>query len=155
MRSQAIWHPTARAVRIRQIIKLSGTVNGGTLRCAASGPYAVYVNGVLVGCGLGPDVADVAVWERFELSGLQTGENALVVFAVGEGAEDWFRAEGEIEGSDGAATRELNTGAPWEVQSVDGWQAMEGGSAYAPAVQSGDWVGAVEVAGLEPRHWAP
>ena len=142
-------------MRIRQIIKLSGTVNGGTLRCAASGPYAVYVNGVRVGCGLGPDVADVAVWERFELSALQTGENALVVFAVGEGAEDWFRAEGEIEGSDGAATRELNTGAPWEVQSVDGWQAMEGGSAYAPAVQSGDWVGAVEVAGLEPRDWAP
>ena len=76
MRSQSIWHPAARAVRIRQIIRLSGTVNGGILRCAASGPYAVYVNGVLVGRGLGPDVADMAVWERFELDGLQEGENA-------------------------------------------------------------------------------
>ena len=154
MRSQSIWHPLARAVRIRQIIKLSGAVNRGTLRCAASGPYAVYVNGVLVGRGLGPDVAEVAVWERFELSALQEGENSLVIFVVGEGEKDWFRAEGEIEGSDVTA-RELNTGAPWEVQSVDGWQLMEGGSAYAPAVKSGDWVGAMEVAGLEPRDWAP
>ena len=110
---------------------------------------------MLIGRGLGPDVADIAVWERFELGGLQEGDNALVVFVVGAGVEDWFRAEGEIESSDGTAARELNTGTPWEVQSVDGWQAMESGSAYAPAVPSGDWVGAVEVTGLEPRDWAP
>ena len=53
MRSQAIWHPAALAVQIRQELVLSGTVNGGVLRCAGSGPYVIYLNGELVGRGLG------------------------------------------------------------------------------------------------------
>ena len=100
MRSQAIWHPTSLAVYIRQELLLTGTVNGGQLRCAANGPYAVYLNGSLVGRGLGGGMADIAVWEPFDLVALREGENMLLVFAVGAGEGDWFRAEGEIIGSE-------------------------------------------------------
>ena len=135
MRSQAIWHPAALAVQIRQELVLSGTVNGGVLRCAGSGPYVIYLNGELVGRGLGEGIAEVAVWEAFDLgAALCEGENVLLVFAIGKGEGNWFRAEGEIEGGDGAE-RELNTGAPWQVRGVDGWQGMDGGCAYVAAVE--------------------
>ena len=163
MRSQAIWHPTSLAVYIRQELLLTGTVNGGQLRCAASGPYAVYLNGTLVGRGLGGGMAAIAVWETFDLVALREGENMLLVFAVGAGEGDWFRAEGEIIGSDGTQ-RELNTGSPWQVQGADMWQPMGTGSqAYVAALESSgwtrgrfkeeEWQGAKVVEGPVPRAW--
>lgn len=165
MRSQAIWHPASLAVYIRQELLLTGTVNGGQLRCAASGPYAVYLNGTLVGRGLGGGMAAIAVWETFDLATLREGENMLLVFAVGTGEGDWFRAEGEIIGSDGTQ-RELNTGSPWQVQGADMWQPMGTGShAYVAALESSgwrrgrfkeeQWQGAKVVAGPVPRAWEP
>ncbi|MCE2450511.1 MAG: hypothetical protein J4F35_19775 [Candidatus Latescibacteria bacterium] len=53
MRSQAIWHPAALAVYIRFEFHLSSAAAKGLLRCAASGPYEVYLNGERVGRGLG------------------------------------------------------------------------------------------------------
>lgn len=155
MRSQAIWHPAALAVEIRQELVLSGTVNGGVLRCAGSGPYAVYLNGELVGRGLGEEIAAVAVWEAFDLAtALREGKNVLLVFATGKGEGDWFRAEGEIAFSDGTE-RELNMGTPWQVRGVDAWQGMDGGYAYVAAVEPAEWMEATAVAGLELRTWAP
>ena len=111
MRSQAIWHPAALAVYIRLEFHLSSAAAKGLLRCAASGPYEVYLNGERVGRGLGPAVAEVAMWEQFALdAALREGENVLLVFAIGCGAADWFRAEGKIERSDGAE-QVLYTGA--------------------------------------------
>ena len=121
MRSQAIWHPAALAVYIRLEFHLSSAAAKGLLRCAASGPYEVYLNGERVGRGLGPAVAEVAMWEQFALdAALREGENVLLVFAIGCGTADWFRAEGKIERSDGAE-QVLYTGAPWQVQPADAW----------------------------------
>ena len=166
MRSQAIWHPASLAVYIRRELHLTGTVNGGELRCAASGPYAIYLNGILVGRGLGGAMAAVAVWEKFDLAAaLRAGENMLLVFAVGHGQRDWFRAEGEIVGSDGTE-RELNTGSPWQLQGVDMWQSLGAlGDAYVAALAPSGWIrgrfneelwqGAMVVEGPEPRAWEP
>ena len=160
MRSQAIWHPAALAVYIRLEFHLTSAAAKGLLRCSASGPYEVYLNGERVGRGLGPAVAEVAVWERFALdAALREGENVLVVFALGSGAADWFRAEGKIERSDGAE-QELYTGAPWQVRPADAWQGAAGYAAVlAPAEWAkgrfAGWGEATVVAGAEPRDWSP
>ena len=160
MRSQAIWHPAAPAVYIRLKFHLSSAAVKGLLRCAASGPYEVYLNGERVGRGLGPAAAEVAVWERFALeAALREGENVLLVFAVGRGTADWFRAEGAIERSDGAE-QVLYTGAPWQVQPASAWQGPAG---YAAGLEPTEWTKgrfagwqeAAVVAGPEPRDWSP
>ena len=160
MRSQAIWHPAALAVYIRLEFHLTGAAAKGALRCAASGPYEVFLNGERVGRGLGPAAAEVAVWEQFALdAALRDGENVLLVFAVGRGTADWFRAEGKIERSDGAE-QVLYTGAPWQVQPADAWQGAAGYAAVlAPAEWAkgrfAGWQEAAVVAGAEPRDWSP
>ena len=160
MRSQAIWHPAALAVYIRLEFHLTGAAANGLLRCAASGPYEVYLNGERVGRGLGPALAEVAVWEQFALDdALREGENVLLVFAIGCGSADWFCAEGKIERSDGAE-QVLYTGALWQVQPADAWQGAAG---YAAVLAPDEWAKgrfagwreAVVVAGAEPRDWAP
>ena len=160
MSSQAIWHPAALAVYIRLEFHLSSAAAKGLLRCAASGPYEVYLNGERVGRGLGPAVAEVAMWERFALdAALREGENVLVIFALGSGAADWFRAEGKIERSDGGE-QVMYTGAPWQVRPADAWQGAAG---YAAVLEPAEWakgqfVGwreATVVAGAEPRDWSP
>ena len=159
MRSQAIWHPAALAVYIRLEFYLNSAAAKGLLRCAASGPYEVYLNGERVGRGLGPAVAEVAMWEQFALdAALREGENVLLVFAIGCGATDWFRAEGKIERSDGAE-QVLYTGAPWQVQPADAWGAAGYAAALAPAEwakgQFAGWREAAVVAGAAPRDWSP
>ena len=159
MRSQAIWHPAALAVYIRLEFYLNSAAAKGLLRCAASGPYEVYLNGERVGRGLGPAVAEVAMWEQFALdAALREGGNVLLVFAIGCGATDWFRAEGKIERSDGAE-QVLYTGAPWQVQPADAWGAAGYAAALAPAEwakgQFAGWREAAVVAGAEPRDWSP
>ena len=159
MRSQAIWHPAALAVYIRLEFYLNSAAAKGLLRCAASGPYEVYLNGERVGRGLGPAVAEVAVWEQFALdAALRDGENVLLVFAIGCGAADWFCAEGKIECSDGAE-QVLYTGEPWQVQPADAWGAAGYAAALAPAEWAkgrfAGWREAAVVAGAEPRDWSP
>ncbi|MCY3664340.1 MAG: hypothetical protein OXH81_01660 [Gemmatimonadetes bacterium] len=159
MRSQAIWHPAALAVYIRLEFHLSSAAAKGLLRCAASGPYEVYLNGERVGRGLGPAVAEVAMWEQFALdAALREGENVLLVFALGCGAADWFRAEGKIERSDGAE-QVLYTGAPWQVQPADAWGPASYVAVLAPAEwtkgQFAGWREAAVVDGAEPRDWSP
>ena len=159
MNSQAIWHPAALAVYIRLEFHLNSAAAKGLLRCAASGPYEVYLNGQRVGRGLGPAVAEVAMWEQFALdAALREGENVLLVFAIGCGAADWFRAEGKIERSDGAE-QELYTGAPWQVLPADAWGAASYVAALAPAEWAkgrfAEWREAAVVDGAEPRDWSP
>ena len=159
MRSQAIWHPAALAVYIRLEFHLSSAAAKGLLRCAASGPYEVYLNGERVGRGLGPAVAEVAMWEQFALdAALREGENVLLVFAIGCGAADWFRAEGKIERSDGAE-QELYTGAPWQVRPADAWGTASYVAMLAPNEWTkgrfAGWQEAVVVDGAEPRDWSP
>ena len=160
MRSQAIWHPAALAVYIRLEFHLSSAAAKGLLRCAASGPYEVYLNGERVGRGLGPAAAEVAVWEQFALdAALREGQNVLLVFAIGGGAADWFRAEGKIERSDGAE-QVLYTGEPWQVRPADAWQDAAGYAAVlAPAEWAkgrfAGWREASVVDGAEPRDWSP
>ena len=160
MRSQAIWHPAALAVYIRLEFHLTSAAAKGLLRCAASGPYEVYLNGERVGRGLGPAVAEVAMWEQFALdAALREGENVLLVFALGCGAADWFRAEGKIERSDGAE-QVLYTGAPWQVQSADAWwDSASYAAVLAPAEWAkgrfAGWREAAVVDGAEPRDWSP
>ena len=160
MRSQAIWHPAALAVYIRLEFHLTSAAAKGLLRCAASGPYEVYLNGQQLGRGLGPAMAEMAMWEQFALdAALREGENVLLVFAIGCGAADWFRAEGKIARSDGAE-QVLSTGAPWQVQPADAWQGAAGYVAVlAPAEWSkgrfAGWREAVVVDGAAPRDWSP
>ena len=159
MRSQAIWHPAALAVYIRLEFHLHSAAAKGLLRCAASGPYEVYLNGERVGRGLGPAVAEVSMWEQFALdAALREGENVLLVFAIGCGTADWFRAEGKIERSDGAE-QVLYTGAPWQVQPADAWGAAGYAAALAPAEWAkgrfAGWREAAVVDGAEPRDWSP
>ena len=160
MRSQAIWHPAALAVYIRLEFHLNSAAANGLLRCAASGPYEVYLNGERVGRGLGPAVAEVPMWEQFALdAALREGENVLLVFAIGCGAADWFRAEGKIERSDGA-DQVLYTGEPWQVRPADAWQGAAG---YAAVLEPAEWAKgqfagwqeATVVEGAEPREWSP
>ena len=159
MRSQAIWHPAALAVYIRLEFHLTSAAAKGLLRCAASGPYEVYLNGERVGRGLGPAVAEVAMWEQFALdAALREGENVLLVFAIGCGAVDWFRAEGKIERSDGAE-QVLYTGTPWQVQPADAWAPASYVAVLAPAEWTkgrfAGWREAAVVDGVEPREWSP
>ena len=159
MHSQAIWHPAALAVYIRLKFHLSSAAAKGLLRCAASGPYEVYLNGERVGRGLGPAVAEVAMWEQFALdAALREGENVLLVFAIGCGTADWFRAEGKIERSDGAE-QVLYTGEPWQVRPADAWGAAGYAAALAPAEwgkgRFAGWREAAVVDGAEPRDWSP
>ena len=159
MNSQAIWHPAALAVYIRLEFHLSSAAAKGLLRCVASGPYEVYLNGERVGRGLGPAVAEVPMWEQFALdAALREGENVLLVFAIGCGTADWFRAEGKIERSDGAE-QVLYTGEPWQVQPADAWGTAGYAAALAPAEWAkGRFVGwreAAVVDGVEPREWSP
>ena len=160
MNSQAIWHPAALAVYIRLDFHLTSAAAKGLLRCSASGPYEVYLNGERVGRGLGPTVAEVAMWEQFPLdAALREGENVLLVFVLGSGAADWFRAEGKIERSDGAE-QVLYTGEPWQVRPADAWQdAVSYAAVLAPTEwpkgQFAGWREAVVVDGAEPRDWSP
>ena len=160
MRSQAIWHSAALAIYIRLEFHLNSAAAKGLLRCAASGPYEVYLNGERVGRGLGPAVAEVAMWEQFALdAALREGENVLLIFAIGCGAADWFRAEGKIERSDGTE-QVLYTGAPWQVQSADAWQDAASYAAVLaptewPKGKFAGWREAAVVAGAEPRDWSP
>ena len=159
MRSQAIWHPAALAVYIRLEFYMNSAAAKGLLRCSGSGPYEVYLNGERVGRGLGPAVAEVAMWEQFALdAALREGENVLLVFAIGCGAADWFRAEGKIERSDGAE-QVLYTGAPWQVQPADAWGPASYVAVLAPAEWTkgrfAGWREATVVAGAEPRNWSP
>ncbi len=159
MNSQAIWHPAALAVYIRLEFHLSSAAAKGLLRCAASGPYEVYLNGERVGRGLGPAVAEVPMWEQFALdAALREGENVLLVLAIGCGAADWFRAEGKIERSDGAE-QVLYTGAPWQVRPADAWGPASYVAALAPAEWAkgrfAGWREATVVAGVAPREWSP
>ena len=160
MNSQAIWHPAALAVYIRLEFHLSSAAANGLLRCAASGPYEVYLNGERVGRGLGSAAAEVAVWEQFALdAALREGENVLLVFAIGCGTADWFRAEGKVERSDGAE-QVLYTGAPWQVRPADAWQGADG---YTAVLEPAEWAKGrfagwrepAVVAGAEPRDWSP
>lgn len=160
MNSQAIWHPAALAVYIRLDFHLTSAAAKGLLRCSASGPYEVYLNGERVGRGLGPAVAEVPMWEQFALdAALRDGENVLLVFALGSGTADWFRAEGKIEHSDGAE-QVLYTGEPWQVRPADAWQdAVSYAAVLAPTEwprgQFAGWREAVVVDGAEPRDWSP
>ena len=159
MNSQAIWHPAALAVYIRLEFHLNSAAAQGLLRCAASGPYEVYLNGERVGRGLGPAVAEVAMWEQFSLdAALREGENVLLVFAIGCGTADWFRAEGKIERSDGAE-QVLYTGEPWQVQPADAWGTAGYAAALVPAEWAkgrfAGWREAAVVDGAEPRDWSP
>ena len=160
MHSQAIWHPAALAVYTRLEFHLSSAAANGLLRCAASGPYEVFLNGERVGRGLGPAAAEVAVWEQFALdAALREGENVLLVFAIGCGTADWFRAEGKIERSDGVE-QVLYTGSPWQVRPADAWQGAAG---YTAVLEPDEWAKgqfagwreAAVVAGAEPRDWSP
>ena len=160
MRSQAIWHPATLAVYIRFEFHLTSAAAKGLLRCSASGPYEVYLNGERVGRGLGPATAEVAMWEQFSLdAALREGKNVLLIFAIGCGAADWFRAEGKIERSDGGE-QVLYTGEPWQVRPADAWQGAAG---YAAVLVPAEWtkgqfVGwreAAVVDGAEPGDWSP
>ena len=166
MRSQAIWHSASLAVYFRHELYLKGPVKRGVLRCAGSGPYAIYLNGALVGRGLGKEIAEDVVWEEFDLSmALQEGDNLLLIQAFGGGEGDWFRAEGEI-GTD--RERELNSSTSWQVQGIDAWQAMNDGvigHTYVAALEPEEWASgrfraeewreARVVEGSEPRDWMP
>ena len=160
MNSQAIWHSAALAVYIRLEFHLSSAAAKGLLRCAASGPYEVYLNGERVGRGLGPAVAEVSMWEQFALdAALREGENVLLVFALGCGTADWFCAEGKIERSDGAE-QVLYTGEPWQVRPADAWQDAASYAAVLaptewPKGQFAGWREAVVVAGAAPKEWSP
>ncbi len=159
MRSQAIWHPAALAVYIRLEFHLNSAAAKGLLRCAASGPYEVYLNGERVGRGLGPAVAEVAMWEQFALdAALREGENVLLVFAIGCGTADWFCAEGKIERSDGTE-QVLYSGAPWQVRLADAWSPASYAAVLAPAEWAkgrfAGWREAAVVAAPVPRDWSP
>ena len=159
MSSQAIWHPAALAVYIRLEFHLSSAAAKGLLRCSASGPYEVYLNGERVGRGLGPAMAEVAMWEQFALdAAMREGKNVLLVFAIGCGTADWFRAEGKIERSDGAE-QVLYTGEPWQVRPADAWGPASYVAVLAPAEWTkgrfAGWREATVVAGAEPRNWSP
>ena len=160
MNSQAIWHPAALAVYVRLEFHLTSAAAKGLLRCSASGPYEVCLNGERVGRGLGPAVAEVAMWEQFALdAALREGENVLLVFALGSGSADWFRAEGKIERSDGTE-QVLYTGEPWQVRPAGAWQDAASYAAVLaptewPKGKFAGWREAAVVAGVEPRNWSP
>ena len=172
MRSEPIWHPsssrTSPRIYVKQRLSLSGIVKTGELRSACGGPFEIYVNGELAGRGLGPTLTADAVWERFEIGSLlQPGENVLLIVAGGEGGEEWFRAEGEIEYADGKRL-ELGTGKPWQVLRADAWQSYEEKplrgvyfAAQEPErwstgwFRETEWEDAAVVEGRKPLAWNP
>ncbi len=172
MKSEAIWHPQPQVstplVLFRQRLNLSAAVEGAVLRVAASGPFAVYINGQLVGRGLGAVATPTAVWEGLAVDELLVvGENTVLISALGVGMGDWLRVECEITCGDGSV-REMHSGTPWQTWRNDAWQS--GGSApladsYLATREKGqwargqigeeNWVPVAAVDGPVPRPWSP
>ncbi len=131
---------------------------------AASGAFAVYVNGELAGRGSGGALARGAVWERVDIgSWLAVGENTVLIAVLGTGVGDWLRAECSAVGRDGKR-REFHTGTPWQVGCDDAWQRGAVCAYIAARAKRGwasghigeeNWQGAAVVEGAIPRTWNP
>ena len=96
MKSEPIWHPhdqpSTPLLLFRQRLNSSSAIARAHILAAASGPFAVYVNGHLAGRGLGSGETPVAVWEHFAMGTLlHEGENVILVSVLGSGAGDWLR----------------------------------------------------------------
>jgi hypothetical protein len=171
MKSEPIWHPhhqpSTPLLLFRQRLNSSSAIDSAQMLAAASGPFAVYINGHLVGRGLGAAVAPVAVWECFDIgSFLCEEENTVIVSVLGKGDGDWLRVECEMVGGDGRR-RELHSGTPWQVWRDDAWQIgglAPVGAAYLGAREKRGWMSgqvgeenweqAVAVSGPTPRTWS-
>ena len=168
VKSQAIWHPhpqpSSPLTLFRQRLTLSAESSEGHVLAAASGPFAVYVNGELTGRGSGGDLAQGAVWERVDIGRwLAEGENTVLIAVLGTTAGDWLRAECSAVGRDGKR-REFHTGTPWQVWCDDAWQRGAVCAYIAPQAKGGwarghigeeNWQGAAVVDGPTPSEWDP
>lgn len=172
--SQPIWLSAATtpssAMYARHEFIVSGTVGDAWIRCAASAPFTVLLNGAHLGFGLGPTLTPAPVWERFELTPLlHRRSNILLLFVAGRHSEGvpWLRAEGEIHYTDGGHA-EVGTGPHWSVHPAPAWRSVD-----TPPVTSAFlatealagaergrfpdqiWHPAHPVEAPEPREWEP
>ncbi len=125
--SEAIWMPPARApavaVYTRHEFFVRDEPTDAWIRCAASAPFALRLNGEHLGFGQGPTLAPAPVWERFELAPLlRRGANMVVVFVAGTHREPqpWVRIHGIVAYADGSR-EELATGPLWTITPATTW----------------------------------
>ena len=175
MKAEPIRHPAdspqSRFIYARCDLGIAGTIQGGRLRCACSGPYEISVNGRKVIRGLGGTLAQVPVWQEFEIDASQPfGGNTLLVLAGGHPRHSfsWFAAAGEITCEDGSKVK-VGTGNSWKVVEARTWRIRREASIsavyFAAAgpegrmeewIEEQEWEDAVVVKGLSiPAKWEP
>lgn len=117
-----IWHAGgAQDVFLRLSLRLPEPCRNGEVRCHASGPFHIYVEGVRVAGGTGGLLLDTPMSERLPLAGAwDSGElEILVVARAGATQRPWFRCEGQfyLAGTDAEEGVAFCTGVAWHARA--------------------------------------
>ncbi|MBT3344636.1 MAG: hypothetical protein HN712_21625 [Gemmatimonadetes bacterium] len=116
-----IWHAGgAKDLFLRLRLRLREPCRAGEIRCWASGPYHIYIDGVRLAGGTGGLLLGAPMPERLRFSGAwDSGEiEILVVARAGEAVSPWFCCEGKLfdasaVGGDGVV---FCTGVDWHAR---------------------------------------
>ena len=154
MDSYPIWHPAGpRTAVLRRRLRLEADAVSGWLRCAAAGPFHLFVDGERVATG---GVEPAPLWVQVDLGPYPAGEHEVMVRAAGP-AGAWVRCEGRWLDRAGAAMAEVVSDASWSAGAApamsppDRAGTWEGVSARLDPARRGDGDGEwVPVAALEP-----
>jgi hypothetical protein len=144
---------------LRCRLELTGPCRNGSLACAASGPFQMYIDGLRIAGAPGGSATEAPLWYTRSLSGSwDAGEHELVVLVDGSAhnGERWFAMHGELAASAvGSGTHAVESGLHWHGLELPvaptGTQAAERFSALEDP-RSGDrfWEGVVSVQATPP-----
>lgn len=118
-----IWHPDGgQLLLLRDRLALRGPYRGARLRCAASGPFQLYLDGMRVAGAPGGGAARNPLWHPVTLTGVwDTGRHELIaVVAAGpNGARQWFACEGQLEPAvEGGPGHPIESGRHWQALAL-------------------------------------
>ncbi|MBT4098864.1 MAG: hypothetical protein HOM68_08410 [Gemmatimonadetes bacterium] len=150
----------SRDVFLRLTLGLSSQCRDGEIRCSASGPYQIYVNGVRLGGGTGGALVGYPAWEHTALAGAwDSGEAELVVVAeAGIAANPWFLCEGALFiGGRQEEKIPITSGVDWQARSrrqdpVGGAATFERHMAIDAPVAGDFWEGVAIVSQQQPTQ---
>ena len=150
----------SRDVFLRLTLRLSSQCRNGEVRCSASGPYQIYLNGVRLGGGTGGALVGYPTWEHTTLEGAwDSGEGELVVVAEAGIADDpWFLCEGALfVGGRQEEKIPFSSGVDWQARSrrqdpVGGTATFERHMAIDAPVAGDSWEGVAIISKPHPTQ---
>ena len=115
MESHPIWHPVEpRAAVLRRYLRLETDAASGWIRCAATAPFHLFVDGVrLLSGGTEP----APLWVRVDLGRSVKGVHEVVVRARG-GEAAWVRCEGQWLNATGEVVGEVASDTTWQAAAA-------------------------------------